>query len=103
MNDMDEQRVEKVAREKKPLDILRDRHGGTSEELKAHFKEQTRMRKLINEALKKGPRTIPELAGDTGEPADKLLWHVMAMKKYGRVEEMEQRGDYFAYALAGKE
>jgi predicted Rossmann fold nucleotide-binding protein DprA/Smf involved in DNA uptake len=100
---MDEQRVEKTAREKKPLDILRERRGGTSEELKAYFKEQTRIRKLISEALKKGPRTIPELASDTGEPADKLLWHVMALKKYGRVAELEERGDYFAYALAGKE
>jgi hypothetical protein len=100
---MDEQRVEKPAKEKKPLDILRERHGGTSDGLKAYFKEQIRIRKLVSEALQPGPRTIPELAQATGEQADKLLWHVMALKKYGLVLELEQRGDYFAYALVGKE
>lgn len=95
--------VEKPVKEKKPLDLLRERHGGISDEMKHLFKEQNRIRKLINEAFKNGPRTIPELAQDTGEPAEKLLWHVMALKKYGLVAELEARGDYFAYMTAGKE
>jgi hypothetical protein len=100
---MDEQKLEQPGDAKKPLNILRERHGGTSAELKQYFKDQSRIRKLINDAFKKGPRTIPELAQDTGEPADKLLWHVMALKKYGLVAELEQRGDYFAYAPVSKE
>jgi hypothetical protein len=101
---MDEQpAAEKVAKEKRPIDIFRERRGGMSAEIKEYFKEQVRIRKLIAEAFKKGARTVPELAQDTGEPADKILWHVMAMKKYGLVTEIEARGDYFAYYLAGKE
>ena len=100
---MDEQKAEQSGDAKKPLNILRERYGGTSAELKQYFKDQSRIRKLISDAFKKGPRTIPELAQDTGEPSDKLLWHVMAMKKYGLVAELEQRGDYFAYAPVSKE
>jgi hypothetical protein len=100
---MDQPTTDKPVKEKKPIDILREQHGGMSDEMKQYFKEQNRVRKLLNAALKKAPRTIPELAQETGEPADKLLWHVMAMKKYGLVTELEQRGDYFAYAPAGKE
>lgn len=100
---MEQSTTDKPVKELKPLEILRERHGGMSDAMKAYFKEQNRVRKLINAALKQAPRTIPELARETGEPEDKLLWHVMALKKYGQVTELEQRGDYFAYAQAGKE
>jgi hypothetical protein len=87
-------------KEKKPIQQLRDLHGGISEELKAHFKELNRARKLLKQALKAGPKTIPELARETGLEAPATMWHVMAMKKYGAVVEGDLRGDYYAYVLA---
>lgn len=88
---------------KRPVDLLRERRGGMSAGLKAWVKEQGRVRKLLEGSLKGGAKTVPELAAATRLPSRDVLWHLMAMKKYGRIAEAERRGDYFAYALAGKE
>jgi len=93
---------EKV-REQRPIDVLRQRMGGVSDELKEYFKEQNRIRKLLSEAFGQGARTVPELAQATKLEPHVVLWHVMAMKKYGRVAEVEPKGDYFTYAMTGKE
>ena len=55
--------------------------------------------KPIKEALSSGPATIPQLAEKTGQSTDRVLWHVMALKKFGQVSEASQQGDYFLYAL----
>jgi predicted transcriptional regulator len=90
--------VEKKARDKRPIDILRERHGGMTKELQEYFKEQNRVRKALSEALKKGPRTVPELAREISLPAERVMWQLMAMKKYGSVVEAGDSGDYVAYA-----
>jgi hypothetical protein len=46
---------------------------------------------------------VPEIHAATGIPADEVLWHLMAMKKYGKVVEREEREGYYEYALAPKE
>ena len=84
---------------KKPVQVLRDRHGGISEQLKERFKEQNRIHKAIKEALKTGPLTIPELAQATKLPAEAVMWHTMALRRYGPVEAGEARGDYYTYLL----
>jgi len=100
---MDSEKSEPKQKEKRPIDILRESHGGVSDELKAYFKEQNQVRKALIEAFKQGAETVPELADRTKLDPSRVLWHVMAMKKYGQVVEAGEKGDYPTYALAGKE
>jgi predicted transcriptional regulator len=86
---------------KKPIQILRDRHGGMTPELKEYFKDQNQARKKLSDAFKGGARTIPELAKETGLESSVVTWHVMAMKRYGTVAEAGRRGDYYQYAMKG--
>lgn len=90
--------AEKKPKEKRPIDILRERHGGMTKELQEYFKEQNKVRKALSEALKKGPRTVPELARDTSLPSERVMWQLMAMKKYGSVVEAGETDDYVVYA-----
>jgi len=86
-------------KEKKPIQVLRDRRGGMSDALKEYFKDQNQARKKLKDALKGGEKTVPQLSQETGLPSDKVLWHVMAMKRYGAVAERGHIGDYFTYGL----
>ena len=56
--------------------------------------------KKIGVELGGGPLTVPELSDATGLPSPEVLWHVMAMKRYGMVNEQAKDGDYFRYVLA---
>jgi hypothetical protein len=87
------------AKARRPIDILRDRLGGASESTKESFKEQNRVRKLLNEALREKPRTVPELAVACALPSEEVMWHLMALRRYGKVVEQEVRGDYYVYRL----
>ncbi len=60
---------------------------------------QVRVLKQICEALKDGPRIVPEIAKATGLQPHEVLWYVMGMKKYGRIVEGQERDDYYEYAL----
>ncbi len=78
---------------------LRESRREILERVRAQVKEQNRLEKMITEALGKGPKTVPEISLETGISAQAVLWHVMAMKKYGRVTEVEAQGSYFSYSL----
>jgi predicted Rossmann fold nucleotide-binding protein DprA/Smf involved in DNA uptake len=83
------------------LKVLRERLGGVTEERKSWQKEQRDYAKAITAALHDGPRTIPEISRAAGLPSEKIMWHVMAMKKYGKIAEAGRAGDYFRYELKG--
>jgi predicted Rossmann fold nucleotide-binding protein DprA/Smf involved in DNA uptake len=83
----------------KDLKVLRERLGGISEKKKAWGKEQRETIKAIRGAMAGGPATIPEIIERTKLPGEKVVWHLMALKKYGRVAECGQSGDCFRYAL----
>lgn len=93
------ERPEARPKEKRPWLVLRDRHGGMSAELKEYFKEQQRIRKLLKEALKGGPRTIPQLAAACKLDSSVVVWHVMAMRRYGLISEGAEQNGYLLYAL----
>ncbi len=88
-----------AAREKKPIEILRERVGGASREVVERNRRQMANRRQIMDSLKAAPKTAPEIAKETGLPTHEVFWHLMAMKKYGKVVEGAERGDYFEYAL----
>lgn len=82
------------------LKRLREEHTDTVEQTQAWLKEQQAFRKKLQAALKDGPKTIPEIAALAQLPADQVLWHVMAMKKYDLVREQGKDAEYYRYALA---
>ena len=84
---------------KKPVQILRERRGGVSQELVERNRRQTAVRRKITGALEEGPKIVPELARETGHPAHEIFRRLMGMKKYGNVIEGEEREGYFEYAL----
>ena len=86
-------------REKRPIDILRERRGGVPRELLERTREYNKTDKLVAQILRAGPKTIPEIAAATGLPTPQVTWQVMAMRRYGKLVEDEERDSYFAYAL----
>ena len=55
------------------------------------------MQQQLLAALKDKPKTIPELAAATGQPSDRVLWFMAALRKYGVVVENGMSGDYPLY------
>lgn len=91
--------IEKPAKEKTPLTLLRERRGGMSDELKEYFKVQQQTRKWLRKALREGPKSVPELAVLLNLDKSTTLWHVMAMRRYGEVVEAAERDGYPLYCL----
>lgn len=81
------------------LKQLREQHKATVERTQEVVKEQRVFRSKLTKCLKEGPMTVPELAAATGAPTHEILWHLTGMKKYDLVDEVEQAGEYFKYAL----
>lgn len=79
--------------------VFRERMGGLTEDRKAMAKDQRDTIKAIQGVLKGGPRTVPEISAETKIPSPKVMWYVMALKRYGKVAEAGQAGDYFRYQL----
>ncbi len=88
-------------KEQTPIQIFRERQGGIAPELKEYVKEQNTARKVIRNALGSGARTVPEIASESGLDSSAVMWHVMAMKRYGEVLEAGREGDYYTYQLKG--
>ena len=90
-------------KEKKPVQILRERCGGASKELMEQHRAQRKIQKQLKQALKEGPKTVPEIAKQTGIPSHDVLWHLMSMKKYGQIVEGQERESYYEYRLEEQE
>ena len=82
------------------LKQLREQHKDSVERTQALLKEQQAVRKQICQSLRDGAKTVPEVAAAAGLPADQVLWHITAMKKYDLVEEADMCGEYYLYRLA---
>jgi predicted Rossmann fold nucleotide-binding protein DprA/Smf involved in DNA uptake len=101
---MPENRAPEDASPRKPTAvILRKRRGPPSDELLQRQREYNRVRRMITEAIRSDPKTVPEIATHAGLPTHQVFWHLMAMKKYGKVVEGEESGDYYKYALKEEE
>ncbi|MGB5985648.1 MAG: hypothetical protein WBG37_10115 [Desulfobacterales bacterium] len=64
------------------------------------MKRQKKAIQAITDQLQGGAQTVPEIAAATGASSAETLWYVAALKKYGRVKEVEKDGGYFKYALS---
>ena len=90
---------QKVAGGTMDLRALRESRREIVERVRSRVKEQNRVEKLIAETLKDGPKTVPEVSEETGLPPETVFWYLMALKKYGKVVEGQQKDSYFAYEL----
>jgi heterodisulfide reductase subunit A2 len=90
---------EKAGQEKKAIRILREERGGMTEEFKAYYQRQVKVRRDLRATLKAGPKNVPELSQAVGLSGQEVMWHLHAMKKYGEVVVVGQAGDYFTYGL----
>ena len=89
--------------QKQALQELKSFQGAEqAERLKKYLVEGRQAKKVVREALEKGPATIPELVQATRLPSPQVLWQVAAMKKYGVLHETEVDGDYPRYELTPK-
>lgn len=86
-------------KQKKPIQILRERYGGVSEELKIKTRAQTKILKNLKGSIENAYRTVPEISKLTNIPSHEVLWHLMALKKYGIVIEGEEQDGYYEYTL----
>ncbi|HVN15506.1 MAG TPA: hypothetical protein VMT73_07175 [Anaerolineales bacterium] len=82
------------------LKQLRAEHPEAVKRAQGLLKEQKHMQDELCAFIREQPHTVPEAAQATGLPADKVLWFVAAMKKYGIVEEAGMCGDYPLYKTA---
>jgi predicted transcriptional regulator len=69
----------------------------------AQVKEHKSALGIIRAQLKETPRTVPEIAQNSGLSTSKVMWYVASMKKYGEIIEADQDDSYFRYQLAGGE
>jgi predicted transcriptional regulator len=94
--------IDLKARNREALKALRDQRPTETEAAQARLKEQLKIEREITRVLKDGPKTVPALAEATGFPTETVFWHLVALKKYGKVVEAEQEGDYFQYRLVSE-
>ena len=85
------------------LRVFRERMGGLTDAKKSYLKSDREARKAMREALRFGPKTIPELTQQLNLSGEKVMWYVMALKRYGEIVEAGQAGEYFRYALKESE
>jgi predicted transcriptional regulator len=71
---------------------------------KDKLKQYSKMRKAIEKSLAAGPKTIPQLAQELKQPADKVLFYLMTMYKFGLIEvdSIDDMDEYYLYKLKNK-
>ncbi len=71
----------------------------TLREIREVVREEMVMHVRILEALREGPRTVPEIAEAIGAPTREVVVWVMGMRRYGWLSEIKgSEGDgYFRY------
>lgn len=79
------------------LKRLREQYKESTAHAQELLKEQKALRRQICQPMRDGPKTVPEIAQLTGIPADQVLWHIMAMKKYDLIVETGMCGEYYLY------
>lgn len=81
----------------------RQEHSETAKAAQELVKSNNAARKILKKALKAGPHTVLQLAEEVDMPTADVLWHVVAMLKYGAVVEAgleEEDEEYYMYALS---
>ena len=88
---------------KKPIQIFRDRYGGSTEELREHQKNTRRIQRSILDLLSGSPMTIPQMAEHIDETTETIFFFTIALKREGEIIETDTSGDYWVYGLFKEE
>ena len=99
---MNQQNKQKARQRTEMLVELRKQHSERAKVAQELLRTQQQVRKTLQRAMQGAPRSVPQLAEQTGISAHEVLWHIAAMKKYGLVEEtgMDEAGEYYLYDLS---
>jgi len=79
------------------LKRLREAHRDTVEQTQALLKTQKKIQQQICQVIRDQAKTVPEVVQATGLTGYEVLWHITAMKKYGKIVETGMCGDYYLY------
>jgi len=72
----------------------------TPKEVQERLKKQAKIISLIKKALKSGPKTVPEIASETGLDTHTVFWYIATMLRYMEVEMVEKDDEgYWKYRL----
>lgn len=84
----------------KTIDIIK-KERKVSDIVKQKQKQYRDLAKLIINALKETPKTIPQVAKETNIPIDIVTYHLMTLRKFGNVEagEIDDMDEYYFYNL----
>jgi predicted transcriptional regulator len=85
------------------LKRLRTQHAASVTRTQALYKEQRRIQQEICGCIRENPKTVPDIGAALNLPTHEILWHLMAMKKYGIVVENGMCGDYPLYQRVKEE
>jgi len=66
------------------------------------MRDEMLMKEKIASLLREGPKTIPEIADALRRPSREVTLWVMALRRYGALEEIPKprADDYYRYKLA---
>jgi len=81
------------------LKILRERRGPTPKERLDQTKAMNKAQQAVLKAIATEAKTVPEIAAETGISTREVFWWITALRKYGRVQDEEKRGDFVAYIV----
>jgi predicted Rossmann fold nucleotide-binding protein DprA/Smf involved in DNA uptake len=84
------------------LDQLKTLRGqrGDRKDLTELRKTQVQHEKAILAAIATEPKTVPEIAAETGIHEQLVFWLINALRKYNKIESVKKRGDYMTYLKA---
>jgi len=87
----------------KTIDIIKEKRS-VPDSLKEKRKAYNDVRKKIKKALAEGPKTIPQIANETGIPSHIITYTLMTCRKYGEIEtgEPDDMDEYYYYQLKQK-
>jgi hypothetical protein len=90
-------------KETKTIDIIKEKRS-VPDSLKEKRKAYNDVRKKIKTALAEGPKTIPQIATETGIPSHIITYTLMTCRKYGEIEtgEPDDMDEYYYYQLKQK-
>ena len=88
---------------KKTIDVIKEKRT-IPETLKEKRKEFNDVKKQIKKALGEEPKTIPQIAVETGISSQVITYTLMTCRKYGEIEtgELDDMDEYFTYQLKKK-
>ena len=95
---MTEGEEKKKARKKLTVQMLRETRKPPKENIERQ-KEQRKIIKAIKNALKSGPKTIPQIAEEANLRTDEVVWFLFSLRKYGEIQEVEEVDGYYTYKL----